>query len=54
MIRFRHYYPKDKRHRAVTPTAFGIYFTPDSEYMQPTLDLYFGKHVFVIFWSNHR
>ena len=46
MLRFRHYKPN----KFSTP-YWGWSFTPA---VQPTLDIYFGKHTFVIFWSNLR
>lgn len=45
MIRFRHYGPGN-----ITP-RIGILI--DLEPRQPTLDLYIGRHVFVVFWDRH-
>ena len=44
MLRFRHY------NNVITP-GYGFAFLPGKR--QPTLDIYFGKHVFVVFWKRY-
>lgn len=44
MIKFRHY------DNVITP-GYGFAFLPGRR--QPTLDIYIGKHVLVMFWKRN-
>ena len=46
MLRFRHYKPS----KWGDEPMFGIVL--DASWRQPTLDIYFGRHVFVVFYQR--